>query len=162
MKLKVKIIGTVTLNYMQNWVQSNQIQYQNQELLMTPFTDQLSGLHHTLWIVLITFELFLSSSFQNIWRFVIASCFPTPICIWRPLNPRSQKNWLEIHENGIYFLCFLLMSPATATTINEYNNIKIIIRHVTSLSVTAYPFPWGCGELLLEPIPALSEGEGSW
>ena len=28
-----------------------------------------------------------------------------------------------------------------------------------SLSVTAYPFPWGCGVLLLEPIPALSQGE---
>ena len=29
-----------------------------------------------------------------------------------------------------------------------------------SLSVTAYPFPWGRGMLLLEPIPALSQGEG--
>ena len=29
-----------------------------------------------------------------------------------------------------------------------------------SLSVTAYPFPWGCRVLLLEPIPALSQGEG--
>ena len=26
--------------------------------------------------------------------------------------------------------------------------------------VTPYPFPWGCGVLLLEPIPALSQGEG--
>ena len=25
---------------------------------------------------------------------------------------------------------------------------------------TAYPFPWGCRVLLLEPIPALSQGEG--
>ena len=32
--------------------------------------------------------------------------------------------------------------------------------HVMSLSVTAYPFPWGRGMLLLEPIPALSQGEG--
>ena len=32
--------------------------------------------------------------------------------------------------------------------------------HVMSLSVTAYPFPWGHGVLLLEPIPALSQGEG--
>ena len=30
--------------------------------------------------------------------------------------------------------------------------------HVMSLSVTAYPFPWGHGVLLLEPIPALSQG----
>ena len=28
-----------------------------------------------------------------------------------------------------------------------------------SLSVTAYPFPWGHGVLLLEPIPALSQGK---
>ena len=30
-----------------------------------------------------------------------------------------------------------------------------------SLSVTAYPFPWCRGVLLLEPNPALSQGEGS-
>ena len=29
-----------------------------------------------------------------------------------------------------------------------------------SLSVTAYPFPWGRGVLLLEPIPASSQGKG--
>ena len=38
----------------------------------------------------------------------------------------------------------------------QHNNV----RNVMSLSVTAYPFPWGCGVLLLEPIPALSQGEG--
>ena len=32
--------------------------------------------------------------------------------------------------------------------------------HVMSLPVTTYPFPWGRGMLLLEPIPALSQGEG--
>ena len=32
--------------------------------------------------------------------------------------------------------------------------------HVMSLSVTAYPFPWGRGVLLLEPIPASSQGKG--
>ena len=32
--------------------------------------------------------------------------------------------------------------------------------HVMSWSVAAYPFPWGHGMLLLEPIPALSQGEG--
>ena len=35
--------------------------------------------------------------------------------------------------------------------------------HVMSCHVivrTAYPFPWGCGVLLLEPISALSRGEG--
>ena len=31
---------------------------------------------------------------------------------------------------------------------------------VMSLSVTAYPFPWGHGVLLLEPIPASSQGKG--
>ena len=35
----------------------------------------------------------------------------------------------------------------------------LYICHVMSLYVTAYPFPWGCGVLLLEPIPALSQGE---
>ena len=29
-----------------------------------------------------------------------------------------------------------------------------------SLSITAYPFPRGRGVLLLEPIPALSQGKG--
>ena len=29
-----------------------------------------------------------------------------------------------------------------------------------SLSITAYPFTWGHGVLLLEPIPALSQGKG--
>ena len=29
-----------------------------------------------------------------------------------------------------------------------------------SLSIATYPFPRGCGVLLLEPIPALSQGEG--
>ena len=33
--------------------------------------------------------------------------------------------------------------------------------YVMSLSVAAYPFPWGRGVLLLEPIPALSQGEGA-
>ena len=32
--------------------------------------------------------------------------------------------------------------------------------HIMSLSVTTYPFPWGCGVLLLEPVPVLSQGEG--
>ena len=32
--------------------------------------------------------------------------------------------------------------------------------HVMSLSVTTYPFSWGRGVLLQEPIPALSQGEG--
>ena len=31
--------------------------------------------------------------------------------------------------------------------------------HVMSLSVTTYPFPWGHGLLLLEPIPALHDGD---
>ena len=34
------------------------------------------------------------------------------------------------------------------------------VGHVMSLSITAYPFPWGHRVLLLEPIPALSQGEG--
>ena len=33
---------------------------------------------------------------------------------------------------------------------------------VMSLSVTAYPFPWGHGVLLLEPIPALSQGRAGY
>ena len=36
----------------------------------------------------------------------------------------------------------------------------LLIVDVMSLSVTAHPFPWGRGMLLLEPIPALSQGEG--
>ena len=31
---------------------------------------------------------------------------------------------------------------------------------VMSLAIITCPFPWGCGVLLLEPIPALSQGEG--
>ena len=30
---------------------------------------------------------------------------------------------------------------------------------LNELSITAYPFPWGRGVLLLEPIPALSQGK---
>ena len=43
-----------------------------------------------------------------------------------------------------------------------HKNTVTLMQHrtVMSLSVTAYPFPWGRGVLLLEPIPALSQGEG--
>ena len=37
--------------------------------------------------------------------------------------------------------------------VQSYLSCHVIVR-------TAYPFPWGCGVLLLEPIPALSQGEG--
>ena len=38
-----------------------------------------------------------------------------------------------------------------------WNTCLLFNCHVMSLSVTAYPFPWGRGMLLLEPIPALSQ-----
>ena len=41
-----------------------------------------------------------------------------------------------------------------------WKNTINIAEHVMSSSVTAYPIPWGCGVLLLEPIPASSQGEG--
>ena len=41
-----------------------------------------------------------------------------------------------------------------------WNTCLLFNCHVMSISVTAYPFPWGRGMLLLEPIPALSQGEG--
>ena len=55
----------------------------------------------------------------------------------------------------------LEMNLETHLEINSELNLEINLQNnVMSLSVTAYPFPWGHGVLLLEPIPALSQGEG--
>ena len=61
------------------------------------------------------------------------------------------------------------LSSGAPLTVGMWNHIRkkqksqqllILICHVMSLSIAAYPFPRGCGVLLLEPIPALSQGEG--
>ena len=89
---------------------------------------------------------------------------------------KTQKNkQSQFHRIGMNFTvmdarrCFFISVWTLHTHVSQqcYITVSIILvvlyinlHHVMSLSITAYPFPWVCGVLLLEPIPALSQGEG--
>ena len=64
------------------------------------------------------------------------------------IQPGSKKNTIgadHMVSDSIRIRCY--------QSINQSMSCHVIVR-------TAYPFPWGCGVLLLEPIPAMSQGEG--
>ena len=66
------------------------------------------------------------------------------------------KPWLRFDESFTCCVLYWIIIWKTNEQIVYVHNRC----HVMSLSVTAYPFPWGCGVLLLEPIPALRARAG--
>ena len=60
----------------------------------------------------------------------------------------------------VIFSTVIVLYLYLCKTVLTFNNKILFKCHVMSLSVTTYPFPWGHGLLLLEPIPVLSQGEG--
>ena len=68
---------------------------------------------------------------------------------------------MEDIKGNVSFSDNTIFALTTSMTVNisaDANPSKNMSCHV--IVRTAYPFPWGCGVLLLEPIPALSQGEG--
>ena len=62
---------------------------------------------------------------------------------------------------GIKIICQLDKQVQVLSSCEHSSQaLRDSICHVMSLSVTAYPFPWSRGVLLLEPISALSQDEG--
>ena len=93
--------------------------------------------------------------------------FPTG----RQTNKRSARLtqntfWIEqtniSHGTQSVFRMYWCSTPALPKNyfFADSVNFHVMSCHVMSFSVTAYPFPWGHRVLLLEPIPALSQGEG--
>ena len=72
------------------------------------------------------------------------------------LNPQKGNYWGQ-RINSKWDKTIIKQRRTRTLQKNQKKNVTC---HVMSLSITAYPFPWSCGVLLLEPIPALSQGEG--
>ena len=99
---------------------------------------------------------------QGTWNKLAPSCYPCK----RKKRPVSSFIGLYSKNSTVQHWDSNLLLLGSSAFSSKTGNIELGLDSTQpSMSChvivwTAYPFPWGRGVLLLEPIPALSQGEG--